>query len=125
MASMNTPACTTGKSSWRSAVTMRRPTPGIANTVSVMMAPPSSAPDGAVDADRQRDDEGQAHGQHGQGERGGHALHDQAEGGRPVEEGVAEVAPDRARDEAAELQEQGIVQAERRPQYHAVGLGRL
>ena len=44
IASMKTPAWTTGKSSWRMAPTMRRPTPGTANTVSVMTAPPSSRP---------------------------------------------------------------------------------
>src|SRR5215475_7209657 len=38
------PRCTMGKSSWRMAPTMSRPTPGTANTVSVITAPPSSSP---------------------------------------------------------------------------------
>ena len=44
IASRNTPACTIGKSSCRIAPTIRRPTPGTANTVSVSTAPPRRSP---------------------------------------------------------------------------------
>ena len=86
--------------------------------------PPAVDAHGGEDAGGNPDQERQGHGGRGEHERVGQAREVELEDGRPVVEGLAEVAAHERRDEVPVLDEQGAVEAELLADLLEVGLAR-